>query len=98
VSRPIVIESFAYSERFKSEFQKLKPNVQLAAKEALELLQKNPQSTVLRLHSLKAYPKPTVWKIDVFSNHSWQMTFELNGKTAELKRIAPHKSIDRTPR
>jgi hypothetical protein len=52
----------------------------------------------LRLHPLTGLPKPTVWKIDVFANHAWQVTFELNGTTAELKRIGTHKSIDRDPR
>ena len=98
MTRQLTIESFAYSERFKSEFQKLKPDVQKAAKEALDTLKKNPEARVLRLHPLTGLPKPTVWKIDVFNNHSWQITFELIGTTAELKRISTHKSVDRTPR
>lgn len=98
MTRLITIERFAYSERFQAEIQKLKPDVLAAAKTALALLQSNPEARTLRLHTLTGLPKPTVWKIDVFANHSWQITFELNGTTAELKRIAPHKSIDRTPR
>lgn len=98
MTRQITIERFAYTERFKAEFEKLKPDVLAATKEALELLKTNPQAKTLRLHTLTGLPKPTVWKIDVFANHSWQITFELNGTTAELKRIAPHKSIDRSPR
>lgn len=43
-------------------------------------------------------PKPTVWKIDVFVSHAWQITFELNGTVAELKRLGTHKTIDRDPR
>jgi prephenate dehydrogenase len=98
VTRQLTIESFAYSERFKSEFQKLKPDVQTAVREALETLKSNPEAKVLRLHPLTGLSKPMVWKIDVFANHSWQVTFELNDKTAELKRVATHKSIDRSPR
>ena len=98
MTRTIKIESFAYSERFQAEFQKLQPEVLVAAKAALELLKTNPEARTLRLHTLTGLPKPTVWKIDVFANHSWQITFELNGTTAELKRIASHKSIDRAPR
>ena len=98
MTRQIVIERFAYSERFKSEFQKLKPDVQAAVKQALEQLKTNPEARTLRLHPLTGLSKPMVWKIDVFANHSWQVTFELNDKTAELKRVATHKSIDRSPR
>jgi mRNA-degrading endonuclease YafQ of YafQ-DinJ toxin-antitoxin module len=98
VSLRIQVERFAYSERFKDEFQKLEPSVQAAAKDALDTLLRHPQSKSLRLHPLTGLPKPTVWKIDVFANHSWQITFELNGSTAELKRIATHKTIDRDPR
>jgi mRNA-degrading endonuclease YafQ of YafQ-DinJ toxin-antitoxin module len=98
VSLRIQVERFAYSERFKDEFQKLEPSVQAAAKDALDTLLRHPQAKSLRLHPLTGLPKPTVWKIDVFANHSWQITFELNGSTAELKRIATHKTIDRDPR
>ena len=98
MSLRIQVERFAYSERFKDEFQKLEPSVQAAAKDALDTLLRHPQSKSLRLHPLTGLPKPTVWKIDVFANHSWQITFELNGSTAELKRIATHKTTDRDPR
>jgi hypothetical protein len=98
VSLRIQVERFAYSERFKDEFQKLEPSVQAAARDALDTLLRHPQAKSLRLHPLTGLPKPTVWKIDVFANHSWQITFELNGSTAELKRIATHKTIDRDPR
>ena len=96
--RLIKIERFAFSERFQAELQKLQPDVIKAVKEALDLLQNNPAAKSLRLHPLTGLPKPTVWKIDVFTNHSWQVTFELNASTAELKRVSTHKSIDRDPR
>lgn len=98
MSRQIKIERFAFSKRFKAELQKFQPDVIEAVKKALELLQNNPEAKSLRLHPLTGLPKPTVWKIDVFTNHSWQVTFELNGTTAELKRVSTHKSIDRNPR
>lgn len=94
----ICIERFAYSDRFRSEMRSLPPDVARATKDALALLQQNPRAKSLRLHPLTGLPKPTVWKIDVFANHAWQVTFELNGTTAELKRIGTHKSIDRDPR
>jgi hypothetical protein len=62
------------------------------------MLLNNLAAKSLRLHSLGEPPKRGVWKIDVLTNHSWQVTFELNGTTAELKRASTHKSIDRDPR
>ncbi len=98
MTQEIRIERFAYSDRFRSEMRSLSPDLIRATKEALALLQRNPRAKTLRLHPLTGLAKPTVWKIDVFTNHAWQVTFELNGTTAELKRIGTHKSIDRDPR
>lgn len=98
MTRDIVITGFSFSERFKTEFQALPVDVHKAAKDALDMLLKNPRAKSLRLHNLTGLPKPTVWKIDVYANRSWQITFELNGTVAELKRIATHKSIDRSAR
>jgi len=43
---------------------------------------------------LKQFGKPGVWKIDVFSNHAWQLTFELaEGGIAKLCRLAMHKKL-----
>jgi mRNA-degrading endonuclease YafQ of YafQ-DinJ toxin-antitoxin module len=94
----IRIENFSYSARFKAEFKALSDDAKKACIEALKTLQSHPQAKSLRLHTLKGMPKPTIWKIDVYANHSWQITFELVGTTAELKRIGTHKAIDRDPR
>lgn len=94
----IVITGYTFSERFKAEMCSAQPDTQDAARAALKLLQENPHARTLRLHTLKGFKKPSIYKIDVFSNHSWQITFELEGTTAHLKRLGTHKQIDRTPR
>ncbi|OJU91381.1 MAG: hypothetical protein BGO13_13140 [Burkholderiales bacterium 66-5] len=94
----ITITGFSHSGRFVSDLRSAPIEVQQAAQEALRLLQTNPSAKSLRLHPLKGMPKPTVWKIDVFVSHAWQITFELNGTVAELKRLGTHKTIDRDPR
>lgn len=98
MTHSIVITGFAHSARFAADLRGAPPEVQRAALGALALLQTHPDARSLRLHTLKGMPKPTVWKIDVYSNHAWQITFELNGTVAELKRLGMHKSIDRDPR
>lgn len=92
------ITGFAYTKKFRAEVESLDPDTRSALQEALKLLLENPQARRLRLHPLSGYGKPTIWKIDVYSNHSWQVTFELNGTVASLKRVATHSKIDRDPR
>lgn len=94
----LTVTGFANSDRFASDLRSAPAEVQRAALEALKLLQNNPGARSLRLHTLKGMPKPTIWKIDVYANHSWQITFEMNGQVAELKRLGTHKTIDRDPR
>jgi len=94
----VTVVGFDFSDRFQAEIAGLDPQIQKAAKDALELLQKNPSARSLRLHPLKDYAKPTIWKIDVFTNKSHQITFELISNIAHLKRIATHSEIDRAPR
>jgi hypothetical protein len=64
----------------------------------VEAVDDQPWAKSLRLHQLTGYAKPAIWKIDVYANHSWQITFEMEGTTARLVRLATHKKIDRDPR
>lgn len=98
MTRSLTVTGFAHSARFAADLRAAPPDVQQAALAALELLQANPRAKSLRLHPLTGMPKPTVWKIDVYTNHAWQITFELNGTVAELKRLGTHKATDRAPR
>jgi len=98
MTRTLHIERFEPSPSFQSGVRALPENVRVAANDALKLLKQNPSAKSLRLHTLKGIKKPTIWKIDVFSNHSWQITFELDGDMAVLRRVATHAEIDRRPR
>ena len=92
------VTGFTRSARFETEARALDPDTARALGEALQLLLDNPRAGRLRLHSLSGYGKPTIWKIDVYSNRSWQVTFELVGTVVHLKRVAEHARIDRDPR
>jgi hypothetical protein len=94
----VVVEGFDFSERFARELERLDPGTQKAAKSALALLKTNPKAATLRCRPRPGFGRPTIWKIDVFSNKSYQITFELIGRVAHLKRIATHAQIDRNPR
>ncbi|MDR0457843.1 MAG: hypothetical protein LBH10_02255 [Burkholderiaceae bacterium] len=92
------ITGLGFSEKFLKELTKLDPGIQTAARDALLLLQTNPSAKTLRLHRLTGFARPSLWKIDVFSNKSYQITFEMEGAVAHLKRIATHAQLDRNPR
>lgn len=92
------IKRFARSKRFEADAKNLDPVTVQALRDALTLLMANPRAKSLRLHPLSGYGKPTLWKIDVFTNKAWQVTFELIDGVASLKRVATHKAIDRDPR
>ena len=92
------VAGFRRTARFDREFRAAPADVQRASADVLRTLQANPASRVLRLHALKGFGKPSVYKIDVLSNHSWQISFELEaGGIAKLGRLAPHKRIDSDP-
>ncbi len=93
----IVIASLDFKTTFSRDFRKAPLEVQKAAQLALEQMMKNPQPAKLRLHSLTGCFDPKIFKIDVMPNKSWQITFEMNGSIAILRRLAPHKTIDRRP-
>lgn len=94
----LVVDGFRYSEKFRADFKKLDIETQSAAKDALKLLKKNPKAATLRCRKMPNYGRPMLWKIDVYSNKSYQITFLMDGSIAELKRVANHSRIDRDPR
>jgi hypothetical protein len=89
------VTGFDFTQRFQRDFKSADPQLQEAVQAALKLLQQNHRS--VRAHLLKGH-KPKLYSMDVYSNHSWQITFELDGSTAILRRLATHKDIDRAPK
>lgn len=86
------------TDRFDTDVRSVPIDIARAAEAARKTLLRNSQSGGLRLHPLKGYPKPTIFKIDVTPNRAWQITFELDGTIAVLLRLATHKTLDRDPR
>ena len=93
----ISITEFRRLPRFERQFRKLDPRLQQAALEALDCLMKNPTAGSLRLHRLEGYRNPHIYKINVLNNNSWQISFQLDGTCATLRRIARHVEMDATP-
>lgn len=94
----LVVERLRHTQAFADDLRAAPGDVQADAAAALRKLLQNAASNALRLHALRGYPKPTIYKIDVRPDHSWQITFELDGAVAVLLRLGTHKELDRNPR
>lgn len=91
------IEQISYSEEFKADFDAAAPDIKDAVEAALTKLKANPHANSLRVHALNGY-RPTLFKLDVLPNRSWQISFEIVGKHCTLRRLRPHKQMNRDPR
>ena len=80
---------------FLRDLQKAPKTIQDKVKETLLDLSRNPRAKSLRLHPLTTNKKPTTWKIDVFSNKSWQIALLIEGEEFTLLRLKTHKEIQR---
>lgn len=91
------IKDLDFKLTFDRDLKKAPPEVHRVIEQVLDDLLKFPQPKKLRFHSLTGCFDPKIFKIDVFPNRSWQITFEMDGQTAVLRRLATHKEIDRSP-
>lgn len=90
----IKINVTQFKETFKADYKAAPSDVRRGVDKVLRLLMVNPTAGSLRLHKMN-WNGPTVFKVDVFSNHSWQISFELKDGIATLRRLSRHKDIDR---
>ena len=95
---PLTVTGFRYTVCFERDLKRAPPDIRQDAKTALERLKANPASNSLRCHPLPGYGRPLLYKIDVTTNRAWQITFEMEGTIAALRRIGTHKLLDREPR
>lgn len=92
------ITEFEYkSGRFARDLKRLDKETQQAVKDAINDLLKTPVPQVRRMHSLGGYRNPKIYTIDVFPNHSYKISFEIEGTTAILRRVGSHGDIDLLP-
>lgn len=92
-----VITELAYTDKFKQDYKKLKPDIIRYVDNAIKDLQKNPHPSSLRLKKYKGHCKPSIYRIHVTSNHSHKISLEIQGNKAILRRIGTHKEIDAAP-
>lgn len=90
----ITIETWSPLETFETDYKKLPENIQTEVQDSLKKLLENPNSTKLRLKPVTGSKKPKVYAIHITANHSYKLTFEMDGTTAVLRRVGTHKKID----
>lgn len=93
----IQIRTLRRKAKFESDVKALPKDVLAAVKDAVADLLKDPIPASRRLHPLTGFKNPKVFTIDVFSNHSYKISLEIDGDTATLRRVGTHKVIDRAP-
>lgn len=94
----LLIDNYEPSDRFVKDLKGLAPEQRRMAAKALDRLQSHGGSTAIRCHTLPGWGNPLIYKIDIATNKSYQITFEIRGRTAYLHRVATHVEINRNPR
>lgn len=90
------VTQYKTRDRFDRDLRKAPPDIQKAALAAIDRLISDGSKGSLRPHALSGY-NPKVFKIDVRADHSWQISYEIEGETAILRRLATHSVMDRAP-
>jgi mRNA-degrading endonuclease RelE of RelBE toxin-antitoxin system len=83
------------TKRFTRDYGKLTPELQERTNEKLKGLLKNPRPPGLAFEKLKGYRRPDIYTLHVTGNY--KLSFEIEGATAILRRVAPHDELDRAP-
>lgn len=86
---------------FKRDYKRLDAQQQAAVDECLRDLQRDVIPQVRRWHKVDRTARPPIFTVDVFPNHSYKVSCHVDndtqGEYLVLRRVAPHKTIDRAP-
>lgn len=91
----VAITHLKRKSRFDRDYGKLTAELRERTAEKLRDLLRNPRPAGLAFEKLKGYRRHDLYSIHVTGNY--KISFELEGSTAILRRVAPHDEIDRAP-
>lgn len=91
----VVVATWRVSRVFAREYRKLTPKMQDRVDSKLRDLQRNPRPPGLGFEKLKGERNPAIYTIHITGN--CKLSFELNGSSVWLRRVATHDEIDRAP-
>lgn len=89
------ITKVTFKPRFQRDRRKLPPEIRERLNEKLKSLYQDPMPPGLRFEKLKGYSRPDIYTFHIDGNY--KVSLEIHGNHAELRRAAPHHSIDRLP-
>jgi mRNA-degrading endonuclease RelE of RelBE toxin-antitoxin system len=81
---------------FRNSYKKLPREIQDLVDNAIIDLIRSPIPVRYRFEKLAGYKNPGIYTIHITSNHSHKLSFELDGTTAILRKVATHKEIDKS--
>lgn len=84
--------------RFVRDYKRLPVDLQRQVDACLRDLGRQPVPAMRRLHVISvAGQRPQIFSVDVLSNKSYKISFEVDGGVAILRRVGTHQEIDRSP-
>ena len=87
-----------FSQRFIKDYRSLPSDIQYAVAECIEDFERDPMPESRRPHSVTPKgQRPIIYTMDVTSNKSHKLSFDVQGESVILRRVGTHKQIDRTP-
>lgn len=90
--------SVKFSAKFLRDFKGLSGDLCDAVHACLLDIEKEPIPQTRRVHSVTPRGhKPTIFTVDVKSNHSWKLSFVRVRQTVWALRVATHREMDRDP-
>ncbi len=88
-----------WADTFVRDYRRLEPEHRLAVDECLRDLQREFVPAQRRWHRIDRHKRPPVFSVDLYSNKSWKLTCHVEsdqtGQILVLRRVAPHREIDR---
>lgn len=80
---------------FDRDYKRLSPELQKAVDQCILDLFRSPIPSMRRAHRINnSFPK--VFSVDVTSNHSHKISFQIEGEECILRRVGTHAQIDRS--
>lgn len=90
--------SVQMTNSFIRDFDRLSNDLRAAVIACIDDLKEEVVPPGRRLHVVSPKgKKPTIFTVDVRSNKSHKLSFQVENRVAILRRIATHKEIDRSP-
>ena len=86
----------AVTARFRKDYARLAPDIQRQVDDCIRDFALDPLPASRRAHRINTAQFPKVFSVDVTSNKSHKLSFQIDDGVAILRRIGTHKEIDRS--